>query len=158
MQNHMVGRRCRLTSGKYVGSDPNHGRLVGFAMLWLWNGEGHVSFQAEQCIPFLRVVRSICRAAPGGPRTVLCMAAVREHFAFGAAQKGRICRGATEHKCIWPTEKLKTQRMELSSSATSSCDHVTFQRNVFVFSAQAQLPCDPRTHTASPPLPCGEPF
>ena len=29
--------------------------------------------------------------------------------------------------------KIETHRMELSSSATSSCDHVTFQHNVFVF-------------------------
>ena len=46
------GRRCRLTSSRNVGSDPDHG-LVGFAMLWLlWSDEEHVSCKAEHCNPF----------------------------------------------------------------------------------------------------------
>ena len=60
--------------------------------------------RALQPIP-LRVVGSICRAPPGGPRTVLRIAAEREHVAFGAAQEGRGCRGATE-----PTSAFGRQR------------------------------------------------
>ena len=83
------GRRCRLSRGTNVGSDPDHGRPVGFAMLWLpLSGEGHFSCQAEHCNPFFYALL----AAP-----VEQHQAAREQFCALP-----LSRGATE-----PTDKEK---------------------------------------------------
>ena len=129
MQNHMVGRRCRLTSGKNVGSDPNHGRPVGFAMLWLWNGEGHVSFQAEQCSGSQHLSSSARRPE----NSFVNGRCARAFFVWNGPRRDGDAELPLNTSAFGRHRKIETQRMELSSSATSSCDHVTFQHNVFVF-------------------------